>query len=327
VESIKGSELNVPDAVFAWVLDGRGGARPLEDDDVIDKEHPCWLHLNYTHPDSADWLASTPLLPNNVRDALAGESLRPRVSRMGDGTLITLRCINGSTDERPDQLVAMRVYMDDGLIVSTRQRKVLALDDIVNDLKEGTGPVDCGSWLVDVCDALTDHASEFIEELHDKIIDLEDNLLDQQIPPRGFLALLRKQLIVMRRYMTPQRDVYARLASERLGWMNDDQRRRMQDIADRLGRGLDEIDSCIARTAVMADEIAQVMQESLARRTYTMSLMAMVFLPSTFLTGLFGVNLGGIPGGEYRYGFTAFCVMLVVLIGGVAWWLHRSKWL
>lgn len=164
------------------MFDGRGGARPLEDQDHIDSEHPCWLHLNYTHPDSAEWLASTPLLPNNVRDALAGESLRPRVSRMGEGTLITLRCINGSTDERPDQLVAMRVYMDERLIVSTRQRKVLALDDVINDLKEGTGPTDCGSWLVDVCDALTDHASEFIEELHDKIIDLEDNLLDQQIP-------------------------------------------------------------------------------------------------------------------------------------------------
>ncbi|MGQ7148617.1 CorA family divalent cation transporter, partial [Escherichia sp. SS-MK2] len=55
-------------------------------------------------------------------DALAGESTRPRVSRLGEGTLITLRCINGSTDERPDQLVAMRVYMDGRLIVSTRQR-------------------------------------------------------------------------------------------------------------------------------------------------------------------------------------------------------------
>lgn len=327
MEGIKGSEVNVPDAVFAWILDGKGAARPLENDDIIDREHPCWLHLNYTQPESADWLASTPLLPNYVRDALAGESLRPRVTRMGEGTLITLRCINGSTDERPDQLVAMRVYMDERLIVSTRQRKVLALDDVINDLKEGTGPEDCGGWLVDVCDALTEHASEFIEELHDKIIDLEDNLLDQQIPPRGFLALLRKQLIVMRRYMAPQRDVYARLASERLSWMNDDQRRRMQDIADRLGRGLDEIDACIARTAVMSDEIAQVIQESLSRRTYTMSLMAMVFLPSTFLTGLFGVNLGGIPGGAYRFGFSVFCIMLVVLIGGVAWWLHRSKWL
>ncbi len=199
MEAIKGSDVNVPDAVFAWLLDGRGGVKPLEDNDVIDSQHPCWLHLNYTHPDSARWLASTPLLPNNVRDALAGESSRPRVSRMGEGTLITLRCINGSTDERPDQLVAMRLYMDERFIVSTRQRKVLALDDVVSDLQEGTGPVDCGGWLVDVCDALTDHASEFIEELHDKIIDLEDNLLDQQIPPRGFLALLRKQLIVMRR--------------------------------------------------------------------------------------------------------------------------------
>ncbi|HEA0269931.1 TPA: zinc transporter ZntB [Salmonella enterica subsp. diarizonae] len=327
MEAIKGSDVNVPDAVFAWLLDGRGGVKPLEDNDVIDSQHPCWLHLNYTHPDSARWLASTPLLPNNVRDALAGESSRPRVSRMGEGTLITLRCINGSTDERPDQLVAMRLYMDERLIVSTRQRKVLALDDVVSDLQEGAGPADCGGWLVDVCDALTDHASEFIEQLHDKIIDLEDNLLDQQIPPRGFLALLRKQLIVMRRYMAPQRDVYARLASERLPWMSDDHRRRMQDIADRLGRGLDEIDACIARTGIMADEIAQVMQESLARRTYTMSLMAMVFLPSTFLTGLFGVNLGGIPGGGWRFGFSLFCILLVVLIGCVTLWLHRSKWL
>ena len=327
MEAIKGSDVNIPDAVYAWQLDGKGGVKPLENDDVIDAQHPCWLHLNYTSAESAQWLETTPLLPNQVRHALAGESLRPRVTRLGEGTLITLRCINGSTDERPDQLVAVRLYMDERMIVSTRQRKVLALDDVVSDLQEGTGPVDCGGWLVDVCDALTDHASEFIEELHDKIIDLEDNLLDQEIPPRGFLALLRKQLIVMRRYMSPQRDVFARLASERLPWMNDDQRRRMQDIADRLGRGLDEIDSCIARTAVMTDEITQVMQESLSRRTYTMSLMAMVFLPSTFLTGLFGVNLGGIPGGEYRFGFAAFCLMLVVLIGGVAWWLHRSKWL
>ncbi|WP_058910234.1 zinc transporter ZntB [Entomohabitans teleogrylli] len=327
MDVIKGAELNVPDAVFALQLDGKGGVTPIEDDALIDQAHPCWLHLNYTQSASAEWLAKTPLIPDSVRDALAGDSTRPRVNRMGEGTLLTLRCINGSTDERPDQLVAMRLYMDERMIISTRQRQVLALDDVIADLNAGTGPLDCGGWLVDVCDALTDHASEFIESLHDKIIDLEDNLMDQQIPPRGYLALIRKQLIVMRRYMAPQRDVYARLASERLSWMSDDQRRRMQDIADRLGRGLDEIDACISRTAIMSDEITQVMQESLTRRTYTMSLMAMVFLPTTFLTGLFGVNLGGIPGGGWNFGFSLFCIMLVVLIGGVIWWLHRSKWL
>lgn len=325
--SITGSELAVSDAIYAWRLDGTGGVTNLGNDDVIDAQHPCWLHLNYTNVASADWIAHSPLVPASVRDALAGDSTRPRVSRIGEGILLTLRCINGNTEERPDQLVAMRIYIDSQMIISTRQRPILALDEIVNNLQQGTGPENCGAWLVDVCDSLTDYASEFIEELHDRIIDMEDNLLDQQVPVRGVMALIRKQLIVMRRYMAPQRNLYARLASERLCWMSDDQRRRMQDIADRLGRGLDEIDSCIARTAVMADEITQIMQESLTRRSYHMSLMAMVFLPSTFLTGLFGVNLGGIPGDHWSMGFSVFCALLVFIIGGVTWWLRRSKWL
>ncbi|KEA53966.1 zinc transporter [Mangrovibacter sp. MFB070] len=327
MSGLTGRDFFVSDAVFTWRFDGMGGIAPLEQSECVDKQHPCWLHLNYTHPQSADWLANSPLLPDMARDLLAGESLRPRVTRMGEGTFITLRCINGSTDERPDQLVAMRMYINENMIITSRQRQVLALDDVINDLKSGTGAKDVGGWLVDVCDALTDHASEFIEQLHDQIIDLEDDLLDQQIPQRGQLALLRKQLIVMRRYMAPQRDVFARLASERLPWMDDDERRRMQDIADRLGRGLDEIDACIARTAIMADEISQMMQESLSRRSYTMSLMAMVFLPSTFLTGLFGVNLGGIPGGSWGFGFAFFCLMLVILVVAVIVWLKRSNWL
>lgn len=324
---IEGKALQISDAVIACQLDGKGGLIAIEDKEVIHCERPCWLHLDYTHRMSAEWLQSTPMLPDAVRDALAGDSMRPRVSRLGDGFMIVLRSINHNSDARPDQLVAIRVFINDRLIVSTRRRKVSAIDEVLTDLQKGNGPVDCGSWLVSVCDTMTDHASEFIEDLHDKIIELEDALLDQRIPPRGELALLRKQLIIMRRYMAPQRDVYARLASEKLSWMDDVERRRMQEISDRLGRGLDDLDAGVARTAVLADEIASLLAEAMNRRTYTMSLLAMVFLPTTFLTGLFGVNLGGIPGGDWRYGFSLFCLALVALIAGVAWWLHLRKWL
>ncbi|MBY5257585.1 hypothetical protein FP364_22220 [Citrobacter amalonaticus] len=67
MEAIKGSQVSVPDAVFAWLLDGKGGVKPLEDDDVISREHPCWLHLNYTHPDSAQALRSRVFIsPDNT---------------------------------------------------------------------------------------------------------------------------------------------------------------------------------------------------------------------------------------------------------------------
>ncbi|AMG58734.1 MULTISPECIES: zinc transporter ZntB [Pantoea] len=327
MDVIEGKALQVSDAIISCQLDGKGGMIPIAEDEVIQCEQPCWLHLNYTHRKSAEWLQSTPQIPDTVRDALAGDSMRPRVSRLGDGFMIVLRSVNHNSDARRDQLVVMRVFINDKLIVSTRRRKVSAVDEVLIDLQNGNGPIDCGSWLVDVCDALTDHTSEFIEELHDKIIELEDALLDQRMPARGELGLLRKQLIVMRRYMAPQRDVYARLASEKLAWMDDSERRRMQEIADRLGRGLDDLDAGVARTAILADEVASAMAESMNRRTYTMSLMAMIFLPATFLTGLFGVNLGGIPGGEWKYGFSIFCLLLVALAVGVAGYLRKRRWL
>nr|VUD30922.1 zinc transporter [Raoultella sp. NCTC 9187] len=117
----------------------------------------------------------------------------------------------------------------------------------------------------------------------------------------------------MRRYMAPQRDAYSRLASERLPWMNDDQRRRMQDISDRLGRGLDEIDSCIARTAIMSDEMRKLCRSDVAQNLYHVA----------DGNGLSAQYLSDrpvwrqprrIPGNEWHLGFSIFCVMLVVLI-------------
>ncbi|NKI73751.1 zinc transporter ZntB [Dickeya sp. CFBP 2040] len=315
-------------AVFTYRLDGKGGILPLAESSVSEEaEQPVWLHLDSTQPASVHWLHETTLLPDSVRNALAGESARPRVLRLGEGTLVTLRSINYNPNERPDELVAIRVFITGRLIVSTRRRKVAAIDEVMSDLKEGNGPANSGDWIVSVAEALTDNTSEFIDELHEKIIDLEDALLEQRIPPRGELALIRKQLIVLRRYMTPQRDIFSRLSGEKFSWMQDDDRRRMQEIAERLGRGLEDLDASIARTTVIADEITTLMTDAMNRRTYTMSLLAMVFLPTTFLTGLFGVNLGGIPGATSGIGFGVFCLMLVLLVSGVAWWLKRSKWL
>ncbi len=199
MDVIAGSALRGADAVHAYQLDGNGGITAIADTDMASSNAPFWLHLDYSNPSSADWLQQTELLPDVVRNALAGESMRPRVARLGEGTMITLRSINFNSDERPDQLVAIRIFITDKLIISTRHRKVYSLDEVLNDLQSGTGPTDCGSWLVAVVDAMTDHTSEFIETLHDKIIDLEDNLVEQEVPERGALALIRKQLIVMRR--------------------------------------------------------------------------------------------------------------------------------
>ncbi len=82
--------------------------------------------------------------------------------------------------------------------------------------------------------------------------------------------------------MAPQRDMFSRLTTEKLLWLDETNRRRIQEISDRLGRCIEDLDGFIARTAIISDEITNMMTEMMNRRIYTMSLMAMIFLPTTF---------------------------------------------
>ncbi|WP_369406923.1 CorA family divalent cation transporter [Arsenophonus endosymbiont of Aleurodicus floccissimus] len=125
--------------------------------------------------------------------------------------------------------------------------------------------------------------------------------------------------------MSTQRDVFARLATEKFLWMSDDDHHRMQENAERLGRCIDELDGFVARTAVITDEINALISEATNKQIYTMSMLAIVFLPSNFLTGLFGVNLNGIPGSEFKFAFSVFCLLLSFLISFVIWRLKRGS--
>ncbi|PHM45627.1 zinc transporter [Xenorhabdus mauleonii] len=327
METIYGSVFKGSNAIYACQLNGQGGSSAISENATAIAKQPFWQHLDYENQGSHDWIMNTALLPSPVKEGLLGESIRPKVLRTGEGALITLRSVNRNDNARPDHLVSFRIYINERIIISSRHRKIHSIDQVIDDLRNGAGARSTGHWLVEIAEAMTDEVSDFIEELHDSLINFEDDILEQKVPGRGELVLLRKQLIVLRRYMAPQRDVFIRLASERLPWMGDEERQVMQEIADRLSRGLDDLDGCIARTAVLADEITSMMADAMNRRTYMMSLLAMIFLPSTFLTGLFGVNLGGIPGNEYRLGFGVFCLILSILIVIFAWWLRRSKWL
>ncbi|SFN92779.1 zinc transporter ZntB [Xenorhabdus japonica] len=327
METIYGSVFKGSNAIYTCHLNGRGGITAFGEDSLVTAEQPVWQHLDYKNPDSHQWLMNTTLLPSPVKEGLVSESIRPKMLRIGEGTLITLRSVNRNDSARPDHLVSFRIYINDKIIISSRHRKIHSIDQVQEDLHNGVGAKSTGNWLLEIAGAITDGVNDFIEELHDNLIELEDDILEQKIPGRGELVLLRKQLIVLRRYMAPQRDVFIRLTSERLPWMSDEERHLMQEIADRLGRGMDDLDGCIARTAVLADEITSMMADAMNRRIYMMSLLTMIFLPTTFLTGLFGVNLGGIPGNKYQFGFGLFSFLLSLLMVVFAWWLRRSKWL
>ena len=60
---------------------------------------------------------------------------------------------------------------------------------------------------------------------------------------------------------------------------------------------------------------------------YILSIVAGIFLPLGLLTGLLGINVGGIPGTENPWAFAIFCVLLLIIAGGQIWLFKRKKWM
>ena len=110
-------------------------------------------------------------------------------------------------------------------------------------------------------------------------------------------------------------------------WLTDSEAHELREEADRITRYLEDLELARERTMVLREEFLGQLAQEQNSRMYVLSVVAAVFLPLTFITGLLGMNVGGLPGLDNPKGFVGSVIaMLVAAVALVA--LFRSKkWL
>jgi zinc transporter len=167
-----------------------------------------------------------------------------------------------------------------------------------------------------------------INDLEDNVAEQEEAVLTKESHElRPLLASIRRDAIHLRRYMAPQREALARLQSEKISWLTDEDRLRLREVYDHLTRYLEDLDAARERAAVTQEELVSRLSEQMDNRMYVLSVVAAIFLPLGFLTGLLGINVGGIPGAEYKASFAIFCLLLVGLIIVEIAIFRKKKWM
>lgn len=128
----------------------------------------------------------------------------------------------------------------------------------------------------------------------------------------------------MRRYLGPQREALSKLYNERVDWLGDIERMHLRETSDRMMRYIEDLDSSRERASVAQEELMSRLSENMEKRMYVLSIVSTVFLPLSFLTGLLGINVGGIPGAENKSAFLIFCLILSG-IGAIQFWIFKIK--
>ncbi|MEJ2135709.1 MAG: zinc transporter ZntB [Desulfofustis sp.] len=312
-------------------LDMKGGATEI---DLAESECTadsgtglCWIHLDYSQSAAHEWLHTISWLDPIIRTNLVDDDTRPRSFTLADGLFLSLRGVNLNPGADPEDMIAVRMWANKHCIITSNRRRLLSLEDIRTSLDRGAGPRSAASFVTLLIERITLRAETVVEQIENDFEEVEERLsIGDDAESRALLAQMRRQAIRLRRFFSPQRTALEHLLNDSPGWFVKRDKLHIRESIDKFNRYVEELDSLRDRAIVAQEEFISRLSETLNKRMYTLSLVATLFLPLGFLTGLLGINVGGIPGAESPYGFAVICIGIITVCAGMIALLKIKKW-
>ncbi|MEN3953358.1 zinc transporter ZntB [Iodidimonas sp. SYSU 1G8] len=316
--------------ICAYHFDGIGNARAIGwgDFEAAEKQPGfLWIHLQQNGLRTRDWLISRSGLDPVVSEALLARQSRPRCTEFLNGLLLDLRGVNLDPLRADEEMASLHLWVDARRIISVRLHKILATRDIREQIAAGFTPRSVGGLLAELTHKLIDRVQPAVNAIDDELDELEHDMVSEGgRESRERLSTLRRRAVSLHRYISPQQTALSRLANERVVDIDERDRGRLRDTADDAGRFVADLDSIRERAVLIHEELVARVSDRMQTNMYLLSMVSIVFLPLTLLTGLLGINVAGIPGAHDDSAFFWVCVLLAIIGVLEVWFLRRKYW-
>ena len=305
--------------LFSYSFDKTGKASKLSTQEVskeLKNEGLAWVHLEANGHATKKWLEKeVNYLDHLIIDALIAEETRPRVMEFEGGLLIILRGVNLNQNSEPDDMVSIRMWIDKGRIITVQRRNMKAVFDIREQIDSGKLIKNSGEFLYNLLYQILTVTSPFLYALSERLDVLEEKIMTtHDVTFREEILQIRTQSTAFKRYLAPQREAIAKLRICDHDWIDDWAKRHFQEHLDHVTLMVEEVEEARDRSQILHDELFHGLSEKLNKSMYSLSLVASIFIPLTFFTSIFSVNIGGLPGLERNDAFMWMMIAMVAMI-------------
>jgi len=243
------------------------------------------------------------------------------------GLLIVLRGINRNAGADPEDMVSVRIWIEPGRMISVRHRRVIAAQEAMDGLNNGDGPKDVSELLMHLIERLADGIGMFIDSVEERMEKYESAVETGELAElRTAVSKIRREVAAVRRYLAPQRDALESLHRQAGFLLNTNELYLVREQSDRITRYVEDLDLVRERGLVLQEELLNRISQEQNARTYLLSIVAAIFLPITFISGLFGMNVAGLPGLENINSFWILSGVMLVISVATLLWLRHNRW-
>jgi len=284
-----------------------------------------WFDVDISDDADREWLMAWGEIKEQTRTALLEPVRFNHYEQLPDGTLLSIRTPRPGQAEDVTDLTDLKLLIGPTRAMTVRSGSVTAVEELRQHLSSDRTLVTAVDLLGFMVSAMTNRMESIIYDLTQAIDDVEDALLDGgSAPPPQTLSELRRRIFRTRRQVNSTRQLLAPMTTDPVLALDADDRDRLDRASDHVDRYLDELDECRARVRMLEDQIEAQRSETMTRSSLNLTIVATVFLPLTFITGLLGMNVGGIPDQHSPLGFWLVTAVSVI-ISLVAWRLLRRQ--
>jgi zinc transporter len=319
--------------VFAWGMTSSGENYEIPLNEITEKledpQQSMWLHLNLSNSQVQRWLGKTSLVPERIVEMIhegVTRSRLERIEKLDDCLLMVMNDFQQEFGSKEGEatLGTLWAILTPRLMISLRNKPLNTTDKLRADLRTGQlHPHSAIELFHELIDLRAEYLRTLLIRLSERMDDLEEMLLKgRDIPEHENLGRIRIHCSRLRRQFAPELVALHRLQKHLPYWFANEDKVRLGDDLDLLSFLVQDISNLYDRAKILQDEQAAHVAEFNARNLQVLSIMTVIFLPMTLLSGIMGMNMEDLPGLK---GSFYEVMMLMVAAGGVVYAALKYK--
>jgi len=287
---------------------------------------PLWLHFNLNDVRAQRWIEQRAPIPDEARVALCEPEARVRVELLPDSFVIVLGDLHHDFRADPEAVGELRMYVDAQRMITARRHPLETSDRLRRELRRSHAietPIGLFEHFVEL---LAGTFGAVVSRLTDEVDDAEDRVLAGRYLDQGTgIGRMRRLLVRLRRFIAADRAALVQLAARLPAVFGSDERQHLREAIDALDAVAQDLELVQDRARLLQEEIAGRVGEATNRNLYMLSIVTTLLLPITLITGVFGMNVPGLPWLENPSGFWWVVAVMVIALVGTLYFLRRRR--
>lgn len=301
--------------------------------------------FNYKHTNSTTWINVNGLnhvqqieklglhyeLHPLVLEDIVNITQRPKIDEYDNYLFIVLKMLYY---DNAQTLVSEQVsfILGNNYVLSFQESEGDVFDTVRNRIRYSKGRIrnlQSDYLLYTLLDAIVDHYFNIIEILGDKIEDLETNLFENEVneDTSQNIQNLKREILKVRRAIFPLREVLHRIEKNENTLIHKRTLTYYRDIYDHLIQVSENIDINREMVWSLMDMYMSSISNKMNEVMKVLTIMASIFIPLTFIAGIYGMNFQHMPELNYKYGYYIIWAVMIIIFVGLLYYFKRKKWI